>query len=263
MIIDRGLRDWKRDKLDWLSPGARLGFVPTMGALHEGHATLLRRARSENDAVLLSIFVNPTQFNDPKDLLRYPRTVESDLRLAEECGVDRVWLPEEKDLYPDQFTYRVDESSLSQILCGRTRPGHFTGVLSVVMKLFSLAQLSANPQHQRAYFGEKDFQQLELIRGMVRAFDLPWDIRPVATVRESDGLAMSSRNTRLSATARKLAPRLFQSLRNTPNLELARHELEAAGFRIDYLEEHSFPSGRRRFVAAFLEEVRLIDNVEI
>ncbi len=263
MIVDRGLENWKREKLHWLSPGARLGFVPTMGALHEGHATLLRRARQENDAVLLSIFVNPTQFNDPRDLQLYPRPIESDLQLARECGVDRVWLPDYQDLYPDQFNYRIEETSLSRVLCGRTRPGHFTGVLSVVMKLFSLAQVSANPQMQRAYFGEKDFQQLEMIRGMVRAFELPWDIRPVPTVRETDGLALSSRNLRLSPAARRLAPRLYQVLRNEPNLDVARQELERAGFRIDYLEEHPFASGRRRFVAAFLEDVRLIDNVEI
>lgn len=263
MIIDRGLQTWQREKLSWLAPGARLGFVPTMGALHEGHATLLRRARQENDAVLLSIFVNPTQFNDPRDLQLYPRPVEQDLQIARECGVDRVWLPEYQDLYPDQFHYRVEESSLATRLCGRTRPGHFTGVLSVVMKLLGLAQVSADPELQRAYFGEKDFQQLELIRGMVSAFALPWEIRPVPTVRESDGLALSSRNLRLSPAARQVAPRLYQVLRSATDLGRARAELEAHGFRVDYLEEQNFASGRRRFVAAFLDEVRLIDNVEI
>ncbi len=230
-----------------------VGFVPTMGALHFGHETLLRRAKSENDIVVLSIYVNPTQFNDKKDFEKYPVTWEQDLAVAQRAGVDAIFFPEYTEMYPDQYKYKITENDFSRQICGAHRPGHFDGVLSVVMKLFQIV----NPY--RAYFGEKDYQQLRLIQGMVQAFFLPIQIIPVETVREADGLAMSSRNTRLTAEQRQLAPKIYQVIKSAKDIAAAKSELEKSGFKVDYLEDH----GDRRFVAAFLGDVRLIDNVKI
>jgi len=232
---------------------ASVGFVPTMGALHAGHRSLLQRARSENEICLLSIFVNPTQFNNPEDLLRYPRHEVQDLELAAQQKVDAVFLPTVEEMYPPNDTFRIEESQLSHLLCGAFRPGHFSGVLTVVMKLFQLVRPT------RAYFGEKDFQQLHLIRGMVESFFLPVKVVACPTVREADGLAMSSRNLRLTSEEREHAPLLFKTLRGEPDLQLARQKLEQEGFYVDYLTEQ----WGRRFVAAHLGSVRLIDNVEV
>lgn len=228
-----------------------VGFVPTMGALHAGHSSLLECAKQENDFTVLSIFVNPTQFNDPKDLEKYPRTFEDDFQIATQTGVSAVFYPEFANMYPDNYKYSVTENSYSKILCGASRPGHFDGVLTVVMKLFNIVQ------PDRAYFGEKDYQQLHLIEGLVKAFFLPLQIRPVATLREKSGLAMSSRNARLSAEGRKKAALLFKTITEVPTVESAKNILLNYGFQIDYLEDID----GRRFVAAFLEGVRLIDNV--
>lgn len=229
------------------------GFVPTMGALHDGHATLLKRSRSENNVSVLSIFVNPTQFNDPNDLKKYPRTFESDLALAEKVGVDFIFAPTYETLYQDQYRYKISENELSQKFCGSHRPGHFDGVLSVVMKLFNIVEPT------RAYFGEKDYQQLKLIEGMAQSFFMNVQIVPVPTVRESSGLAMSSRNIRLNPSDRKIADQLNHILRNAKNTLEAQQQLESVGFRVDYVEDWN----HRRLAAAFLGEVRLIDNVEI
>lgn len=241
------VRRWRR------ALSGSVGFVPTMGALHEGHAELLRRARAENDVLILSIFVNPTQFNDPKDFEKYPVTWDGDLALASREGVDVVFAPTKPDLYPDGYRYRVTEDRFSHGLCGASRPGHFDGVLSVVTKLFNIVQPA------RAYFGEKDFQQLELIRGLADAFFMDLEIVPVPTVRAADGLALSSRNQRLSHAERAAAPALYKILRQSPDANRARADLESAGFRVDYVEDRE----RRRYAAAYLGEVRLIDNVEI
>lgn len=230
-----------------------MGFVPTMGALHEGHATLLKKAREDNEFCALSIFVNPTQFNDPTDLKKYPRTFEADLALAKKMGVDFLFAPTYEALYPDNYAYKVAENSLSQRFCGAHRPGHFDGVLSVVMKLFNVVEPT------RTYFGEKDFQQLKLIEGMAKAFFMNVEVVPVPTVRESSGLAMSSRNTRLTASDRALADQLNKILRNSKDPIEAKQKLEAVGFHVDYVEDWN----HRRLAAAFLGEVRLIDNVEI
>lgn len=230
-----------------------VGFVPTMGALHAGHASLLQRSRLENDFTILSIFVNPTQFNNPKDLEKYPRTFEADYEIAAQNGVNAIFCPEFFDMYPDNYKYAITENSFSKILCGSSRPGHFDGVLSVVMKLFNIVQ----PQH--AYFGEKDFQQLKLIENMVKAFFMPLKIVAVKTMREESGLAMSSRNVRLSTEGRQKAAIIYKTISEVKNLEQARHILEDHGFKIDYLQDID----QRRFVAAFLEEVRLIDNVSL
>lgn len=229
-----------------------LGFVPTMGALHRGHASLLDRCRKENDFSILSIYVNPTQFNNPEDLRIYPKTLEADIEIAKASGVDCVLLPSYPQIYPDGYRYRVTENQFSHELCGQHRPGHFDGVLTVVMKLLNLVQAD------RAYFGEKDFQQLELIREMVRAFFMTVQIVPCPTLREQDGLAMSSRNVNLTSEERAIAPRLSDILRQKISLEQARSELSALGFNVDYIEDHF----DRRFAAAHLGKVRLIDNVK-
>jgi pantoate--beta-alanine ligase len=225
-----------------------LGFVPTMGALHDGHASLVRRSVGENAHTLVSIFVNPTQFNDPNDLQKYPRTLEADLALLEAEKAEYVLLPTRDALYPDNYRYRISEQAFSTMLCGAHRPGHFDGVLTVVMKLLQLARPT------RAYFGEKDYQQFCLIRDMAAAFFMDAQIIPCPTLREEDGLAMSSRNRLLSEQERQNAPLLYQALQtNSPAL------LEQAGFVIDYFAEHE----GRRYAAATLGTTRLIDNVEI
>lgn len=230
-----------------------IGFVPTMGALHAGHEALLKRAYDDNDFVVLSIFVNPTQFNDPNDLVKYPKTWEQDLEMAERNGVDAIFFPQYADMYPDQYRYKVSENEYSKLLDGAHRPGHFDGVLSVVMKLFNIVSPT------RAYFGEKDFQQLTLIKGMAESFFMNLDVVPVPTVRESDGLAMSSRNQRLSPEERALAPAIYKAITESASAEDAAARLTAQGFVVDYVTDIQ----GRRFVAAKLGEVRLIDNVEI
>jgi pantoate--beta-alanine ligase len=222
-----------------------------MGALHAGHAELLKRARKECEIVVLTIFVNPTQFNNPNDLQTYPVTWEADLKVAQDCEVDIVLAPHAEEMYPDKYTYQMHETQFSTQLCGTDRIGHFDGVLSIVLKFFNLVQ------PQRAYFGEKDFQQLSLIQGLQQAYFLPLEIIPVPTVREIDGLAMSSRNMRLTPEERKLAPQLYRILRSARSVEAAKSELNSLGFKVVYLEEMR----GRRLVAAFLGNVRLIDNI--
>jgi pantoate--beta-alanine ligase len=232
--------------------GGSVGFVPTMGALHEGHLQLVKRSLSENQKTVVSIFVNPTQFNNPKDLEKYPRTLQADREKLESVGTDYLIYPTAEQMYPDHFRYSVDEKEQSLGLCGGTRPGHFKGVLTVVMKLFN------GVDADRAYFGEKDYQQMCLVQGMTQAFFMKTKVVACPTVREKDGLAMSSRNARLTPEQREIAPLLFRELSSTDkNLQLIRERLENAGFKIDYLEEHE----GRRFVAAFLGDVRIIDNV--
>ena len=246
-------RAW-RESIGGAHDPVTVGFVPTMGALHAGHRDLLARSKRENAFTVLSIFVNPTQFNQAEDFEKYPKTTDADLALATEVGVDAVLLPNDpKELYADDYRYSVQESEASAILCGAHRPGHFSGVLTVVLKLFSIVS------PMRAYFGEKDFQQLALIEGMVRAFFLPIEIRRVPTVRESSGLALSSRNRRLSAPGIENAASIYRVLTGGTSVVDARAELVALGFDVEYLEEH----WGRRFVAAWLEGVRLIDNVPV
>ncbi len=232
--------------------GRSVGFVPTMGALHAGHRALLARARAENDVVVLSIFVNPTQFNDPTDLARYPRTLEADQALAAGL-VDHVIVPAAEELYPDKYTYRVTEEMLSRRLEGAHRPGHFDGVLTVVLKLFNLVQPT------RAYFGEKDWQQLRLVERMARALFLPVEIIACPTERDIDGLALSSRNRRLSPTARTQATQFPRILHSATSPAAAANALVTAGFEVDYVEEQEGV----RLGAIRIEGVRLIDNVRL
>lgn len=184
-----------------------IGLVPTMGALHQGHTTLVKKAKEENEVVVVSIFVNPTQFNDPSDLENYPRTMEADQSLLKDLGADLLFVPSVKEMYPEEDTRSFELGNLDQVLEGKQRKGHFKGVAQIVSKLF----LICNPH--RAYFGQKDFQQLVIVRRLVEILEL--DIRIVACpiIRESDGLAMSSRNAKLNPADRKLAPFIYSTLK--------------------------------------------------
>lgn len=230
-----------------------IGFVPTMGALHKGHIALVKKSLKQNDITVVSIFVNPTQFNNKEDLQNYPVTIKSDIKILNEMNVNYLLLPKYKDLYPDDFKYKIIETDFSKMLCGRFRPGHFDGVLTVVMKLFNIIK------PDRAYFGEKDYQQLELIRGMVRSFFMDIKIVSVPTVRDKDGLALSSRNLRLSAIQRQLAPRFPEILKSDLPIKQIKSKLTREGFKVEYVEQ----IGNRRFAAVYLGKVRLIDNVKI
>ncbi len=230
-----------------------VGFIPTMGALHAGHAELMKQARKENDYVILSIFVNPTQFDNAQDLEKYPSTIDKDIQMASKETVNCVWLPKYTQIYPDQYKYKVEEVELSKTLCGAHRPGHFDGMLTVVMRLLNIIKPT------RAYFGEKDYQQLTLVKGLVQAFFMDTQIVAVPTVREPTGLALSSRNSRLSPEEKEKAPFLYKTIKSATSASNARTELEKCGFKVDYLEDLN----GRRFVAAFLGETRLIDNVRL
>jgi len=188
-----------------------IGLVPTMGALHAGHARLVERARAECATVVVSIFINPLQFDRADDLARYPRPLEADLALCERLGVDAVFAPSAEEIYPEPPDVRVHVGQTAKYLCGAFRPGHFDGVATVVLKLFDIVQPDV------AYFGEKDAQQLAIIRRMVADLNVPVKIAPVATVREADGLALSSRNQHLNAAERALAPALFRALTAAKN----------------------------------------------
>lgn len=248
----KGTGRWRALRTGPLFAGKSLGFVPTMGALHDGHLSLLARARRENGLAAASVFVNPAQFNDRADLARYPRPVASDIRKLREAGADFLLLPSAEDMYPDGYRYRVTETADSGGLCGAFRPGHFDGVLTVVLKLLNLVKAD------RAYFGEKDYQQYRLIKGMADAFFLDTEIIPCPTLREPDGLAMSSRNLLLEPEHRALAPALYRALRSKGSPSEIKRRLAALGFEPDYVEER----WGRRFAAARLGKVRLIDNVK-
>jgi pantoate--beta-alanine ligase len=257
--------------------GRTIGLVPTMGALHEGHLTLIARARAECKDVVVSIFVNPIQFNQPEDFAHYPRTLESDARQCSEAGVDVIFAPGAEEMYPCYLAAGdiggaplatfVDVPTLGDHLCGPQRPGHFRGVATVVMKLFQIVQ----PDF--AYFGEKDAQQLAVIRRMVRDLNVPVEIVPVPTVREADGLALSSRNQRLTAEERKVAPMLYRALgiAAEEGVEKAVEFLQSEPrIRLEYLEvvdpvDMQPVSCEQRpvliAIAAWIGKVRLIDNL--
>jgi len=257
------------------SEGKRIGLVPTMGALHQGHLELVKAARRHADFIVATIFVNPLQFNQNADLDAYPRDEATDLNLLAATGADLVFAPNVAEMYPKNFSTGVTVSGLTQYLDGPARPGHFEGVATVVTKLFNQAQPDI------ACFGEKDFQQLQVIRRLTRDLDLPIEIIPVPTVRDEDGLAMSSRNRYLTEKERVAAAMLPAALRDAvkelqtgvaaaPILAKTRAALRAAGFNpIDYVElcdsETLQPlpaarEGSRLFAAAHLGRTRLIDN---
>lgn len=246
------IKNWQRLRAGALK-GKTLGFVPTMGALHDGHLSLIRRSKRENEITGASIFVNPAQFNDPSDLKNYPRTLAKDSARLKSAGTDYLLLPAYEEIYRDGYSYKVHETAISAILCGASRPGHFTGVLTVVMKLLQIADAD------RAYFGEKDYQQYLLIKGMAEAFFLKTRIVPCPTVREKDGLAMSSRNLLLTGKQRTQAAAFQRLLRSSATPGAAAGKLKKAGFDVDYVEE----KWDRRFGAVKLGKVRLIDNVRL
>ena len=233
--------------------GKTIGFVPTMGALHEGHLSIIRTAKKETQYCVVSIYLNSTQFNNPDDLKSYPTSLNQDLEYLSDLQVDCVFLPNYQEVYPDNYRYQIHETEKSLDLCGKDRPGHFDGVLSVVMKLFNIVKPT------QAYFGEKDFQQLQLIKGMVKAFFMDIKIVACATVRDSQGLALSSRNKRLNEVGIKKAHYFAKQLKEQKNLDVLTLDLEKYGIGIDYLKEVN----NRRYAAVKIENVRLIDNVEL
>ena len=242
-----------REQLAPLRSGT-IGLVPTMGALHGGHLALLRAARAENDTVVMSLFVNPTQFGDGADLARYPRDEERDLALARECGVDLVFAPSADEMYPPGFQTWVDVTELGAILEGRFRPGHFRGVATVVLKLLTIAR------PMRVYFGQKDAQQVEVIRTMIRDLALEVELSVVPTVRDVDGLALSSRNGLLSEDQRAVALALPRALA-TRDRGTALAQLQASnGLEIDYVEVADFDPPAL-VGAVRVGSTRLIDNV--
>jgi pantoate--beta-alanine ligase len=254
-----------------------IGFVPTMGALHEGHIELAKNASNDCSMVVVSIFVNPSQFNNAEDLKKYPRTLDKDLQLLELAGVEVVFTPNEAEMYPEPDERVFDFSPLDTVMEGKFRPGHFNGVGQIVSKLFDIVKPN------KAYFGEKDFQQLAIIQKMVKDFHYPIDIVPVAIVREDDGLAMSSRNMRLTEAHRDAAPFIYQTL--TQSLELFQKQnvqetekfvvetinsnpfLEVEYFEIVDAENlQAFSSAEKSdnavgCIAVFAGEIRLIDNI--
>jgi pantoate--beta-alanine ligase len=253
MMVYESLFEWRRHRADQIRSGTTLGVVPTMGALHDGHLSLVRRSRADNQLTMVTIFVNPTQFDNPDDLARYPRTLAEDLARLDDAGTDFVLRPTETELYPDGYRYRVTELGLSRLLEGAHRPGHFDAVLTVVLKLLLIAAA------EHAYFGEKDWQQLRLVQGMADAFFLPTVIVPCPTVREADGLALSSRNRRLPPASRRRAPEFYRILSSATTAAAACRELRATGFDVDYVEDRE----GRRLGAVRLGEVRLIDNAPL
>ena len=229
-----------------------VGFVPTMGGLHNGHLSLIQRAIKENDVSVVSVYLNPTQFNDKKDLETYPANFADDCALLEKAGVDYLFAPTYPVMYPDDYKYMLTEKDFSKELCGAKRPGHFDGVLTVVMKLLNIVR------PDNAYFGEKDYQQFKLLEGMVQAFFMDVKLVPCPIVREENGLAISSRNRKLSASGLAIAPKFHEILASGGSEEEITSKLESAGFKVDYVTI----KGTRLYAAVFLEEVRLIDNIE-
>ena len=276
--IVRSLAELRAQTKLWRKAGETIGVVPTMGALHQGHLSLARAARAKCDRVIVTIFVNPKQFNDPKDLENYPRTEKDDAAKLESIGVDLIYVPDPDQIYPDGFATTVSVSGLTDMLCGESRPGHFDGVATVVSKLF--LQTSAD----YAFFGEKDYQQLQVVRRMAADLNIEIEVIGCPTIREEDGLAMSSRNLLLSDRSRIKAPVLAEVMNDVRDALRAGGRMSdlgpeaearilAAGFiKVDYLE---LRSGRdlglldqagedaRLFAAAWLAGVRLIDNIGV
>ena len=259
--------------------GKKIGFAPTMGALHEGHLSLYKAAKKENDEVISSIFVNPTQFNNPDDFQKYPKTLEKDLELLEKAGVDAVYVPNVEEMYPDGLnSKKYDFDGLENEMEGKYRPGHFDGVGTIVEELFRQVQ------PHNAYFGEKDYQQLAIIKKMVEKTKLPVKIHGVPTLREEDGLAMSSRNVRLTETQRKEATIIYETLTKVKewfkviSLEEIKQKVtdifRNSNFELEYFviadeemlkEANAIDENKeyRAFIVAYAGEVRLIDNMHL
>lgn len=249
MQIFRTITDWQDFRRE-LTPSLSLGFVPTMGNLHAGHASLFEKSKQNNDLTAVSVFINPTQFNQADDYTHYPRTLEADLNLLEDNGVDYCLLPDEKAMYAEGYRYQIEENTLSLLMEGQQRPGHFNGVLTVVMKLLNLVKPTI------AYFGEKDYQQYLLINDLVRDFFMDVRIQPCPTIREPSGLAYSSRNSRLNSDQRALAETFAHIFHQKKSCEQLINELQHKGIQVEYLLDYA----SRRFVAVTIGTIRLIDN---
>ncbi len=274
-------KEIKSELLKFRSQGLSIGFVPTMGALHEGHLFLIRRSVQENDITVCSIFVNPAQFNNQDDLIKYPRSLDKDVAMLEKEGCDILFAPDVEEMYPKKKKIRIeiDFGMLDKVMEGKFRPGHFKGVAIIVKKLFEIMEPS------RSYFGKKDYQQLAIIKHLVRVLELPTEIISCETVREPDGLAMSSRNMRLTIAERDLAPKIFQVLCKVrdkvgkiPVWELKEWAIkklqENPELRVEYFEiaekdslmpidSWTHKDTAVALTAVFLGDVRLIDNVEL
>jgi pantoate--beta-alanine ligase len=278
VAIVRNIVDLRATVGAWRGEGASVAVVPTMGALHEGHLSLVRAALDKADRVIVTLFVNPKQFNNSADLAAYPRTEAADAAKLAPLGANLLYAPDVGEMYPEGFATAVSVSGISEGLCGAFRPGHFDGVATVVGKLF--LQTGAD----LAFFGEKDFQQLHVVRRMARDLNIPINIVACPTVREPDGLALSSRNVRLSPAARRIAPKLASVLFDAAErivhgapvhrtLAEARSAIVSAGYeQVEYLElraeenlapMHELDRPARLLAAAWLGETRLIDNVKV
>lgn len=276
--IVRTVADLRQHTRAWRAAGSTIGVVPTMGALHDGHLSLARAARRDCDRVITTIFVNPMQFNNPDDLLKYPRTEAADAALLSTVPVDLIFAPAREEVYPEGFKTVVSVSGVSEPLEGRMRPGHFDGVATVVTKLFGMTMAD------RGYFGQKDWQQLQVVLRLVRDLNLAVHIVGCETIRESDGLAMSSRNVRLTAAGRAKAGVLYTAITaaaadiragqsDRMAIREAAEAIRAAGFdRVEYIELRDAttlmpsddPASPRRMLAAcWLDGVRLIDNIPV
>ena len=276
--IIRTLPELRKLTAPWQRAGARIGVVPTMGALHDGHLSLVQAAKEHCDHVIVTIFVNPKQFNNPDDLKNYPRTEEADARKLARFGVDALWVPDGAQMYPEHFATNISVQGLTDVMEGAERPGHFDGVATVVTKLFTQTQATD------AFFGEKDYQQFLVVRRMAADLDLPITVHPCPTIRDIDGLALSSRNLLLSDRARTTAPRLIEEMEALSQgvanggafatlRDAAEKRLLAAGFTdVEYLSIHAQDDlsslqaptrPARLFAAAWLAGVRLIDNIAI
>ncbi|MGF1593805.1 MAG: pantoate--beta-alanine ligase [Kiloniellaceae bacterium] len=279
MATVRRIAELRAEVAAWRRSGGCIGVIPTMGALHAGHMALVEAARAGCDHVIATIFVNPKQFNRSDDLASYPRDEAGDAAKLSAAGVDILFAPPPEEVYPAGFETRVSVPDLSDCLCGRSRPGHMDGVATVVTKLFLMTAAD------RAFFGEKDYQQLLIVKRLARDLDIPVEVVPVATVRDADGLALSSRNALLNSEQRARAPAIYRILRAVAErlqlgqgsaaaiLDWGRGELLRVGIeRLDYLElrccdsleELTAPDRPARlFVAGWIAEVRLIDNVAV
>ncbi|MGV6845280.1 MAG: pantoate--beta-alanine ligase [Lutibacter sp.] len=279
MVVTKEIR-LLQNYLNSLSKSNSIGFVPTMGALHQGHLSLIKNAKKSCKTIVVSIFVNPTQFNNQQDLINYPSTLQNDLDLLKEVGVDLVFTPSINEIYgQDVNSENFDFDGLEQEMEGKFRPGHFNGVATIVKRLFEIVKPT------RAYFGEKDFQQLQIIRKLVAKFNLPVEIIPCSIHREKDGLAMSSRNARLTKKQREAAPFIYQTLKvakkmfGTKNVEeinawvtnqFKNNALLSLEYFIIANEKTLKPISHKKtnelyraFIAVFAGEIRLIDNISL
>ena len=278
MKIVKGIKELKGYLIDSKRDGKHVGLVPTMGALHKGHLSLVERCVRENDICVVSVFVNPTQFNDKHDLETYPRTLEADCAFVESAGCDFVFAPSVEVMYPEPDTRTFDFGTVMQVMEGAKRPGHFNGVAQVVSKLFYIVE------PDNAYFGEKDFQQIAVIRAMVKQLQIPVQINACPIVREADGLALSSRNTRLTPALRQKAPLIARTLQESkalaatksvrevidyvvntlnadPDLEVEYYEI-VDGDSLVSIQDWKDTSYAVGCVTVYCGEVRLIDNIK-